>query len=262
MKPLAGILALCGLCTQAVLAQTQVGGSGSPIYYNGANVGIGTGDPVATLDVVNYGTGRQIASVNWADISSDGAGFGLFAGNAYTQYSDSTFRFSNTHSYIGAIGFAANYPSWNQASVISSGGTSATAGASFTPAVIATFNYNGYVGIGTTSPQQLLDVAGTMAAREIIVTTSGADYVFDPNYRLAPLSEVDRYIKENGHLPDIPSAEEMRQKGASVGEMQAKLLAKIEELTLHMIEVEKENQQLREQNREIQNRVSSLEEKN
>jgi hypothetical protein len=103
----------------------------------------------------------------------------------------------------------------------------------------------GAVGIGTTSPQQLLDVHGTMAAQEVIVTTSGADYVFDPNYRLAPLSEVAGYIQEHHHLPDIPSSEEMQQKGASVGEMQAKMLAKIEELTLHMIEADKENQELR-----------------
>ncbi len=214
-----------------------------------------------TLDVVNYGTGRQIASVNWADISSDGAGFGLFAGNAYTQYSDSTFRFSNTHSYIGAIGFAANYPSWNQASVISSGGTSATAGASFTPAVIATFNYNGNVGIGTTNPQQLLDVHGTMAAQGVIVSTSGADYVFDSNYRLAPLREVAGYIQEHHHLPDIPSAQEMQQKGASVGEMQAKMLAKIEELTLHMIQAEERSQRLEQENRELVERDKAIQER-
>ncbi len=103
----------------------------------------------------------------------------------------------------------------------------------------------GNVGIGTTNPQQLLDVHGTMAAQAIIVTQAGADYVFDPNYRLAPLSEVAGYIQEHHHLLDIPSAEEMQQKGASVGEMQAKMLAKIEELTLHMIRADKENQELR-----------------
>jgi len=124
----------------------------------------------------------------------------------------------------------------------------------------------GNVGIGTTNPQQLLDVAGTMAAREIIVSQTGADYVFDPGYRLAPLNEVADYIRENHHLPDVPSAEEMQQKGASVGEMQAKLLAKVEELTLHMIEAderskrdEERNKSLEQQNRELQERIARLE---
>jgi hypothetical protein len=105
---------------------------------------------------------------------------------------------------------------------------------------------NGNVGIGTSSPQHLLHVAGTIGAEEVVVSSSGADYVFDPGYQLAPMSEVDEYIRQNHHLPGIPSASEMQQKGASVGDMQAKLLAKIEELTLHMIQAEKENQELRE----------------
>jgi len=78
------------------------------------------------------------------------------------------------------------------------------------------------------------------------VTSTGADYVFEPDYRLRPLSEIAGYVEANHHLPDIPSADEMKQKGIGVGEMQAKLLAKIEELTLHMIEQEKEIESLRE----------------
>jgi hypothetical protein len=105
-----------------------------------------------------------------------------------------------------------------------------------------------------------------MAAREIIVTQTGADYVFDPAYRLGPLSEVADYIKENHHLPDVPSAQEMQKNGASVGDMQAKLLAKVEELTLHMIEAderskrdEERNKSLEQQNRELQERIARLE---
>jgi hypothetical protein len=119
----------------------------------------------------------------------------------------------------------------------------------------------GYVGIGTTTPQQLLDVAGTMAAREIIVTQTGADYVFDPDYRLAPLTEVAGYIQEHHHLPDVPSAEEMQKKGASVGEMQAKLLAKIEELTLHMIQAEEKSRALEQENRELRQEIHEINER-
>lgn len=69
--------------------------------------------------------------------------------------------------------------------------------------------------------------------------------MFEPDYRLAPLGEVADYIRANHHLPEIPSAKEVEEKGVSLGEMQSKLLAKIEELTLHMIQAERENQELR-----------------
>lgn len=104
----------------------------------------------------------------------------------------------------------------------------------------------GNAGIGTTTPQHMLHVPGTIGAEEVLITPSGADYVFESGYRLRPLSEVASYIQVNHHLPDIPSAEEVKQKGVGVGEMESKLLAKIEELTLHMIRQEKENQELRE----------------
>ncbi len=69
--------------------------------------------------------------------------------------------------------------------------------------------------------------------------------MFRPGYRLRPLSEIGAYIRQHRHLPDIPSEAEVKEKGVSLGDMQAKLLAKVEELTLHMIEREKENKELR-----------------
>jgi hypothetical protein len=104
----------------------------------------------------------------------------------------------------------------------------------------------GNVGIGTAAPQYPLSVNGTIQAKEVIVNSGWSDYVFDADHRISPLSEVATYIAEHHHLPEIPSAAEVAEKGVSLGDMQAKLLAKIEELTLHMIEVEKENQALRE----------------
>jgi hypothetical protein len=102
-------------------------------------------------------------------------------------------------------------------------------------------------------------VAGTIGAEEVLVTSTGADYVFEPGYRLRPLSEVAGYIQANHHLPDIPSADEVKQKGMGVGEMQAKLLAKVEELTLHMIQAEERNNRLEEQNQELRDRLARLE---
>lgn len=102
----------------------------------------------------------------------------------------------------------------------------------------------GNVGIGTTNPTQKLSVNGTIRAKEVIVDTGWSDYVFAPDYRLAPLSEVEQHIKAEGHLPGIPSAAEVADHGITVGDMQSRLLAKIEELTLHQIEQEKRNSAL------------------
>ena len=97
----------------------------------------------------------------------------------------------------------------------------------------------GNIGIGTTNPTYPLSVNGTVRAKEVIVDTAWSDYVLDEGYKLAPLSEVERRIKIDKHLPGIPSAQEVAEHGISMGEMQAKLLAKIEELTLHQIEMQK-----------------------
>ncbi len=97
-----------------------------------------------------------------------------------------------------------------------------------------------------------LAVNGTIYATEIKVknyntTTGWPDYVFKPNYDLKTLNEVDHYIKKNGHLPEMPSAKQINEEGVSIGEMQAKLLQKIEELTLYMIEMKKENEVLKKE---------------
>jgi ribosomal protein S15P/S13E len=131
------------------------------------------------------------------------------------------------------------------------------------------------VGIGTTTPQYRLAVNGTIGTKEVVVTNTGwADYVFRPGYRLRPLSEVDAYIQANHRLPDIPSEAEVRENGVSVGSTQAKLLAKIEELTLHVIQQEKDRHSLRErmaqehrelcermaqENRDLRERIAELE---
>ncbi|WP_428231958.1 hypothetical protein [Flavobacterium sp.] len=100
---------------------------------------------------------------------------------------------------------------------------------------------NGNVGIGTTNPTSMLTVAGNIASREVKVSVdTGADFVFENNYNLPSLESVDKFIKENKHLPEIASAKEMQKDGINLSEMNIKLLQKIEEMTLYMIEMKKE----------------------
>jgi hypothetical protein len=121
---------------------------------------------------------------------------------------------------------------------------------------------NGNVLIGKTSQiesRYKLDVEGPIRAHEIVINTTGADFVFEPTYKLRPLSELETFIHTNKHLPDIAPAKEMQENGVSAGEMQAKLLQKIEELTLYVIELKKENEELKNQNQVFQKRLDKIE---
>jgi len=118
------------------------------------------------------------------------------------------------------------------------------------------------IGIGTTSLQNgsLLSVNGIVTAKEIVVTnTNWSDYVFSPAYRPMPLGQLKQYIAAHHHLPGIPPQTKIAQKGINVGEIESNLLAKIEELTLHMIDADERNNRLEQQNRQLQERVARLE---
>lgn len=115
---------------------------------------------------------------------------------------------------------------------------------------IAVFKSNGTVGIGTVNPGSFkLAVEGKIGAREVRVTNASPwpDYVFSSAYKLPSLSALEDFIKKNNHLPNIPSAEEVKANGIELGQMNARLLEKIEELTLYVIDLKKEVDQLKAQ---------------
>ncbi len=121
---------------------------------------------------------------------------------------------------------------------------------------------NGNVAIGTTNPQGYkLAVAGNVIAESVKVALQGSwpDYVFKPENKLLSLQEVEKYVHENNHLPEIPSETEVKKEGIDLGQMDAKLLKKIEELTLYMIEQNKELVDLRKIIQLQNERIAKLE---
>ncbi len=166
-----------------------------------------------------------------------------------------------------------------------SGGTRLGTSTFFSNTGISYIN-SGKVGIGTTTPSAKLDVAGNIKAHEIEVTLAAmhdlqlngtlaannitytangntADFVFEDNYQLRDLSEVEAYIKANRHLPEIPSANEMEATGVNLAEMNKLLLMKVEELTLYSIELEKKVEKVRSSEsavrKEMEEKVEGLE---
>lgn len=111
---------------------------------------------------------------------------------------------------------------------------------------------DGKLGIGVSNPTERLSVDGNILAKKVKVTQAGwADYVFEPSYSLRPLQEVERYIQQYKHLPEVPTAKEVIEKGIDIGDNQALLLKKIEELTLYVIGLKKEIEILKNENAHI-----------
>jgi len=195
-------------------------------YFNGGNVGIGTTKPSYPLEVRNKNGASNIISA-----ARNTAG-DLIAFTYEDANNDGKF-------YLRRNAEGTNY------TVLSANGYSY-------------FN-GGNVGIGTTTPDFLLTVNGTIGAKEIKVTNDiaangiyinsqpTADFVFEDDYNLRPIEEVESFVNENKHLPEIASAKEMEENGINQAEMNQKLLQKIEELTLYMIEQNKETKAVKVQ---------------
>ncbi|MGH8017774.1 MAG: hypothetical protein ACREIA_05690 [Opitutaceae bacterium] len=201
-------------------------------------VGLGASNPGAQLDVLS--PDFLISRF-----------FGSSAGNHAVQVNNSVFSLN--------VGIAANPATAGVGYLWSSSGKFMI-GSDGAPTLMVDGMSNGKVGIGTTTPSHTLSVNGVIKTKEVIVETSGwSDHVFADDYPLASLSEIEAHIDEAGHLPGIPSANEVAEHGVSVGKMQAKLLEKIEELTLHLIEQEKTMKALEGRNLALEGRVREIE---
>jgi hypothetical protein len=118
----------------------------------------------------------------------------------------------------------------------------------------------GDMGIGTSDTKGYkLAVNGNIRAKEVKVEAANwPDFVFSKDYVLPTLTETEKHIREKGHLPGIPSASEVEKNGIELGDMNKKLLQKIEELTLYLIEMKKENDA---QIKKLQSEIESLKSK-
>lgn len=211
------------------------------MFPNSGNVGIGTSSPDDLFDT--KGTALFGPFTERLSLGSGSLGFNRRVANGQI-FDNGHFAYQMQHTGNSTQGndylaFQVYNPNGSQV----------------TPYALA-INSSGNVGIGTSSPDAKLAVNGTIHAKEVRVDLNvpGADYVFEKSYPLRPLAAVNKYIGLNHHLPDMPSAKSMGKNGIDVSGMNMKLLQKVEELTLYLIQMKKENALLNKRLKKVENR--------
>ena len=211
------------------------GTTGSALTINSdKNIGIGVTNPFQKLEVNGNGlfTGAVISS-----ISSDTGG--KIQLNNPSKTANQTASIWAIYNMTGGYGNSLQFWAYDNL-----GCGSGMCNNRFT------IMDNGNVGIGITNPLNKLDVNGTVHSKEVKVDMTGwSDFVFKKEYNLPTLAEVEKHITEKGHLENIPSEEEVLKNGINLGEMNSKLLQKIEELTLYII---KQNKKISSQENKIE----------
>jgi len=214
---------------------------------NSGNVGIGVTNPVAKVEIMNNASQTAAAAIR--AMSPDN-------------------HFVTINSSIVTQGYN-NIVQAGDAGIVYSNGSSGTGAFVITPWANATsglrMDNNGSVGIGTGNTAdanyKLFVETGIRTRKVKVDQASWPDYVFDSSYTPQPLAQVAQYINNNKHLPGVPSAEEVKKEGLDLGNNQAVLLKKIEELTLYAIQQETTAKQQAEKINQQDATIKSLEER-
>ncbi len=257
-------------------------GIGNKLWFNGT----GNGDNIwmSRFNNAANNTDLRMNIGNGAGISNDRLDVGYDSANNWnskfvvqnngmvgigTTQLNGLLSVGSAHGSKLAIGNNA----WTKTSVISTG-NNANADGDFTDLLVAGQNNNnallrinskGNVGIGTSVNTALdsvyrLSVNGKIRAKGLRVQTTGwADFVFEPGYKLKSLIEVEAFINKNKHLPEMLPATKVIAEGNDVGETQVKLLQKVEELTLYLIDQDKQLKKLQEQNKALETQNKEIE---
>lgn len=234
--------------------------SNSNIYFNSGNVGIGVSNPVDMLTINTKNTGISTLSDAGKIYIGEGTGSWWFAAKRGTDGRGYNNIASNGYSDNGWFRRELNKETW----VLSN---------------FTTENNGGYFRIFHAAPQNSYNITnlkplfsidslgnteinGSLRTKQITVTSSGwADYVFDNNYSLISLSDLETYIKQYGHLPNIPNQDEIENSGIDVSKISKLQMEKIEELTLYSIQLEKDIKNIKEENTQLKQKNSELEER-
>lgn len=212
------------------------------------NVGIGTASPTARLTVANnddvklklFSNGGSVGVLDTVANSNEATGRWLAinpsGGNVGIGTTNPTAKLTVTNGDDARLNFFSNGGSIAVINAVANTDGNVGRWLSINPS-------GGNVGIGTWTPTHKLTVNGQVKSKGFVTDTSNwSDYVFAEDYKLASLDEVEKHIKKNGHLPGVPSEAEVVSKGLDLGKMSAVQMAKIEELMLHVIELNKQVQ--------------------
>ena len=241
-------------------------------------VGIGTASPEFKLDArgstVEEGTiaattfnnnatdgaqflarrGRGTSGTPTAVLNGDRLGSIVFRGHDGTALSDNSAVFG-----------ASAEENWTATAHGSRFFINTTPNGTTAPQVRMTVKNDGRVGIGTLTPTEKLEVSGgniRVTGGSFIddgTTLNVPDYVFEPGYELLPIDRLRTFLAENGHLPNVPSRDEIKSKGLNLSAFQMRLLEKVEELTLYTVSQHDQLEALKNENQQLRARLDSLE---